>query len=71
MATETENGITLPLVLTIGGTRVLGGIGLGLLLAEKMDGATRHSVGKALLAAGIASTIPLLGRVLVQSVCRG
>jgi hypothetical protein len=56
--------ITLPELALIGGTRVLLGLGLGLLLSERLDSAQRRRVGVPLLAIGALSTIPLALRVL-------
>jgi hypothetical protein len=69
METEETKTLALPVALVAAATRALGGIGVGLLLAEKMDRETRRVVGGALLAAGIASTFPLL-RYLCASCCR-
>lgn len=66
MEPEAKERITLPVLLAVAATRALGGIGLGLLIADRLDRDSRHTVGRALLAAGIASTVPLLRRV----VCR-
>jgi len=60
---EAKERITVPVVMALAGTRVLAGIGIGLLLSDRMDRSSRRTVGRALLAAGIASTMPLLRRV--------
>lgn len=65
MEPEAKGRITLPVVLAVAATRALGGIGLGLLIADRLDRESRQTVGRALLAAGIASTVPLLRRVLM------
>jgi hypothetical protein len=54
-----ERGLTLPEIGLIGGTRAALGIGLGLLLSEKMSRDARRGAGWALLAVGVISSIPL------------
>ena len=46
------------LVLLVG-TRVLAGVGIGLLVSEKLPTAVRRAVGITLLAVGVISTVPL------------
>ena len=50
--------------MLIGGTRVFLGIGLGLLLGDRLSGDARKGAGWALLAIGVASTVPLMMHVL-------
>ena len=53
---------TLPLY-TIGAlalTRAALGIGVGLLIADRLEPRNRRAAGRALLAAGLASTVPLV-----------
>ncbi len=69
MAPEAKEGIALPLFLAAIGTRFLGGVGVGLLLAEHMERDARRAVGAALLAAGIASTGPLVWHVIGHRCC--
>lgn len=47
------------LVLLVG-TRVALGIGIGLLVASRLDPRARTAAGVALLAVGVATTIPIL-----------
>ena len=54
-----ETRLTLPELALIGGTRVALGVGIGLLLAGKLDNSSRRAVGMALLLIGALSTIPL------------
>ena len=49
---------TFQLIL-IAGTRVLLGVGVGLLIAGKLEGENRNLLGRVLLGAGIASTVPI------------
>jgi len=51
--------LSLPIVGLIGATRGMIGIGLGFLLAERLARDDRRKLGFALLATGVASTIPL------------
>lgn len=60
----TERILTIPEILLIGGTRVALGVGLGLLIADKVGRDTRKGAGWSLLAVGVLSTIPLVLNVL-------
>ena len=51
--------LALPTLATLAATRGMLGAGLGLLLGERLPRRKRRMLGKALLAVGIASTIPL------------
>jgi hypothetical protein len=62
----TERGLTTPEIMLIGGTRVALGIGLGLLIAEKLSHDERKGAGWALLAFGALSTVPLVMHVLCK-----
>jgi len=59
-----ERILTLPDLALIAGTRVALGAGIGLLLADKLQGEHRKGAGWALLAVGVLTTIPLLMKVL-------
>jgi len=59
-----ERSLTIPEIAMIGGTRVALGIGVGLILASKLDDSKRKGAGWALLAVGALTTIPLLLGVL-------
>src|SRR5262245_27368653 len=52
--------LTLPEFAFIVGTRAALGVGVGLLLSERIDPARRRGVGAALLAVGALTTIPAL-----------
>ena len=56
----TERGLTIPEIMLIGGTRVALGVGLGLLIADKLSRDERKGAGWALLAIGVLTTIPLV-----------
>jgi hypothetical protein len=59
-----ERQITIPEIVLIAGTRVVLGVGLGLLFADRLTGDQRRAVGWALFAVGALSTIPLAAAVL-------
>lgn len=51
--------LPLPLVGAIGATRGLLGLGIGLLVADRLDTKPRKILGLVLLGVGAATTIPL------------
>ncbi|MFL6353772.1 MAG: hypothetical protein ACJ74Z_18250 [Bryobacteraceae bacterium] len=59
-----ERGLTIREIMLIGGTRVALGVGLGLLIADKLGHDARKGVGWALLGVGVLSTVPLVVSVL-------
>lgn len=59
-----ETTLTLPEIILIAGTRVALGVGVGLLISEKMGRTSRRAAGAALFAVGALTTIPLVMRVL-------
>jgi len=59
-----ERKVTVPELVLIGGTRVAIGVGVGLLLKEKLNKDQRKAAGLALLIVGALSTIPLALEVL-------
>ena len=61
-----EKALTLPEIGIIAGTRVAFGVGLGLLLAEKLRGDTRKGACCALLLVGALSTIPIVLGILAK-----
>lgn len=56
--------LTVRQIALIGGTRVMAGAGLGLLLADKLDACRRKTLGWTLFLIGGLSTIPLAITVL-------
>jgi hypothetical protein len=62
-----ERSLTIPEIALIAGTRVALGIGLGLLMSEKMNRDTRKGAGWALVAVGAVSTIPIVAGVLSKA----
>lgn len=55
--------LTLPELILVVGTRGALGIGLGLLLSEKLNRSARRGAGVALLAMGALTSIPLAAQV--------
>jgi hypothetical protein len=51
--------LTLPEIILIAGTRVIGGVGIGLLLADIIKEDQRKKIGWRLFLVGAVSTIPL------------
>jgi hypothetical protein len=58
-----ETRLALPYVMMIAGTRVALGIGIGLLVSEKLRERARRGAGWGLVALGGLSTIPLVLKV--------
>ena len=54
----------MPELALIGGTRGMVGLGIGLLVADRMSDDQRRLAGRILLAIGAISTIPLAMQVL-------
>jgi hypothetical protein len=54
-----ERKLSVTDVILIAGTRVALGIGIGLLLADRLNRDQRRAAGLALLGVGAATTIPL------------
>ena len=61
---EGRVSLPMPLVGAIGVTRGLLGLGIGLLVADRLDDKPRKILGLALLGVGAATTIPLAVSVL-------
>ena len=51
--------LTLPEIMLIAGTRAMGGVGIGLLLADMLRKDKRKKIGWSLFLVGAISTIPL------------
>ncbi len=58
--------LALSTIGLIAGTRVMLGIGLGMMLAEKVNKHRRHAVGWTLFLVGAGATVPLAIHVLGQ-----
>jgi hypothetical protein len=54
-----ERKVTVPELMLIAGTRVALGIGIGLLLGEKLNKDKRKGAGLALVLMGALTTVPL------------
>lgn len=52
--------VSFPLFALFGLTRGMGGVGAGLLLADRIPHKRRKKLGLALFAVGVASTLPLI-----------
>ncbi len=62
-----ERTVTIPQLILIAGTRVALGVGVGLLIGDRLGRDARKGAGWALLAVGALTTIPLLAGVLGKS----
>jgi hypothetical protein len=62
----TERAFTIPEIMLIAGTRVALGVGIGLLLSDRLNRDQRKAAGLALLAVGVMTTFPLLRGVLAK-----
>jgi hypothetical protein len=62
-----RTNLTVPEVILLVGTRVALGIGVGLLISEKLDRSARRAAGVALLAVGVITTFPLAAEVLSRT----
>ena len=54
-----ERRLSVPDLILIAGTRVAFGIGIGLLLSDRLNRDQRRAAGLALVGVGVATTIPL------------
>ena len=59
-----EHKVTLPEIMLIAGTRVALGIGIGLLLSERLRRDQRKAAGLALALVGGLTTIPLAAGII-------
>lgn len=62
----TQRVFTLPEIMLIAGTRVALGVGVGLLVAEKLGRDARRGAGCALLIVGALTSIPIVLGVLAK-----
>jgi hypothetical protein len=56
--------VTVPELILVGGTRAALGLGIGLLLKDKLNKDQRRAAGLALVLVGALSTVPLALEVL-------
>ena len=59
-----EKKLTIPEIGLIAMTRAILGVGIGLLLSEKLNPDQRKAIGWTLLAVGALTTIPIVANVL-------
>ena len=62
----TERAFTIPEMMLVAGTRVALGVGVGLLISDRLNEDQRKAAGWALLAVGVLTTIPILANVLAK-----
>jgi len=60
---SSPKNVTTPEVALIAITRVALGVGIGLLVARRLNDQARTAAGLALLTVGVATTVPLLSEV--------
>jgi hypothetical protein len=63
----TEKSLTIPEIMLIAGTRVALGVGVGLLISDRLNEDQRKAAGWALLAVGVLTTIPIVTGILGKS----
>ena len=59
-----RTNLSVPELVLLVGTRVALGVGVGLLVSEKLNRSARRAAGVALLAVGVVTTFPLAAEVL-------
>lgn len=59
-----ERRVSIPDLILIAGTRVALGVGIGLVLSERLNKDQRRAAGWALLGMGAATTIPLAIKII-------
>jgi len=59
-----ERNLTLPEIGLIAGTRVALGVGIGLLISDRLNKDQRKAAGWALFGMGVATTIPIVAGIL-------
>ena len=62
----TQRAVTIPEVMLIAGTRVALGIGLGLLISDRLNEDQRKAAGWALFGVGVLTTIPIVRGLLAK-----
>ena len=56
----------MPEIMLVAGTRVALGVGVGLLLSDRLNKDQRKAAGWALVAVGVLTTIPIVKSVLAK-----
>ena len=59
-----ERTLTLPEIGLIAGTRVALGVGIGLLISDRLNKDQRKAAGWVLLGVGVLTTVPILAGIL-------
>jgi hypothetical protein len=62
----TDRTFTISEVMLLAGTRVALGVGIGLLISDRLNEDQRKAAGWALLAVGVLTTIPIVRGVLAK-----
>ena len=62
-----ERTVTIPELILIAGTRIALGVGIGLLIADRLTANERRAAGWALVGVGALTTVPLAMNVLGKS----
>lgn len=65
-----ERRLTIPELMLIAGTRVALGVGIGLLISDRLTKDQRKGAGVALVAVGIMTTGPIVRHVLSKAPTR-
>ena len=58
-----ERSLTIPKIGLIAGTRVALGVGIGLLISDRLYKDQRRAVGWALLGIGVVTTVPIVAGI--------
>ena len=66
----TQRAVTIPEVMWIAGTRGALGIGLGLLISDRLNEDQRKAAGWALIGVGVMTTIPIVRGLLAKPTLR-
>lgn len=67
MKSMRERLLTIPEIVLIAGTRAALGVGIGLLISDRLTKDQRKGAGWALLGVGIATTIPIVLNIAAKS----
>jgi len=59
-----ERNLTLPEIGLIAGTRVALGVGIGLLISDRLNKDQRKAAGWALFGVGVLTTVPIVAGIL-------
>ena len=62
----TERGLTIPEIMLVAGTRVALGVGVGLLISDRLNEDQRKAAGWALFGVGVLTTIPIVRGLLAK-----